>query len=345
MTLTSTPAADGLLDLNSITADGFTLIVDDQAPVSISVFWEAWGGADIKEAAIGQISEPAGTGNVDYICGFQPDVLMLTGVQGTAAANTVTRNDASMMIGAASGMLDEENIVAVANDDDASATSDTDSYCKTGECLAMIVVGGGNATARAKMTQWNYDGFRLNWLARAATGRLYTYLAIRGGDWKAGAFTIAGNSGASTTTVVTDRRGVPFAPVGLSFFGCMTVQNSAGTSNVQGRIGFGSATSTSARHSQSVWSGDALGTAAEIRTTVNYASCLSYPSSTGTLATAYDINAVNVDGFQAIVDTAGGVASEWVGFLACGSSNDPVTMNNYLQPATGGSVSASDRVR
>src|SRR5688572_10497985 len=43
VTVTSTPSADGKLDINSITSDGFTLIVDDAAPVDITIFWEAWG--------------------------------------------------------------------------------------------------------------------------------------------------------------------------------------------------------------------------------------------------------------------------------------------------------------
>ena len=47
-TVTATgPARDGALDLNSITSDGFTLIVDVQGPVDITVCWEAWGGSDI----------------------------------------------------------------------------------------------------------------------------------------------------------------------------------------------------------------------------------------------------------------------------------------------------------
>lgn len=78
LTLTSTPAADGLLDLDAILSDGFRLIVDDAAPVNITIFWEAWGGDDITNAATGEIAEPAAAGNVDYVVtgSFQPDVVM-----------------------------------------------------------------------------------------------------------------------------------------------------------------------------------------------------------------------------------------------------------------------------
>ena len=49
---------------------------------------------------------------------------------------------------------------------------------------------------------------------------------------------------------------------------------------------------------------------------------LCFPSTAGALQSAYDINAMNADGFQIIVDTAGGVASEWQGYLAFGDEPD-----------------------
>lgn len=330
MTLTSTPAADGLLDLNSITSDGFTLIVDDQAPASITVFWEAWGGDHIMGAAIGEIAEPGATGSVSYVCGLEPDVVMFAGVQGTAAANTATRNDAALMVGAASGPAATNNCVMVGDDDDASATSDTDGYAKSGECMAMIAVGSGNPDARAVLTSMNYDGFTLNWTNRATTNRRYIYLAIRGGAWAVGSFTIAGNSGGSTTTVQTLRRGgQPFRPVGLSFFGMMRAESAAGTSSAEDRQSMGSASSTSSRRAQGCWSENANATAAEIDLVLEYDSILAWPSNAGAILATLDLNAVNADGFQAIVDTAGGVASQWQAYVACGSARVDHTLNNY----------------
>lgn len=331
MTLTSTPAMDGALDLHSIDADGFTLVVDDQAPASITVFWEAWGGTTFQCAAIGEIAEPAATGSVSYVCGFKPDVVLFAGVQGTAAANTVTRNDAALMVGASCGPASAQNIVAVANDDDASATSDTDRYALSGECLAQIAVAGGNPSARAILTSLNPGGFTLNWIARATTGRLYMYLAMQGGQWSVGSTTIAGNSGSSTATVVTATRGgVTFRPVGLSFMGVSLAASAAGTSSTEGKLGLGSASSTSSRRSMGLWSENGNATAAEIDLAVEYDSCYAMPSNAGAIAETLDIDAINADGFQLIVDTAGGVASEWVGYVACGNDRRTgVDLENY----------------
>ena len=53
ITVTGVAAVDGLLDISSFDADGFTLIVDDVAPADITVFWEAWGGDEITNVTIG----------------------------------------------------------------------------------------------------------------------------------------------------------------------------------------------------------------------------------------------------------------------------------------------------
>jgi hypothetical protein len=317
MTLTSTPAADGLLDLNSITSDGFTLIVDDQGVVDIAVFWEAWGGSDILNAATGEIAEPAATGAVDYTVGFEPSVVMLAGVQATGAAQTAARNDSGLYVGAATSGNPAHNVVVVGNSDDASTASDTDGYCQTDECVAMITVGGGNPSARAQMTRTLSTGFTLNWIARATTNRRSIYLAIAGGEWRAGSLTIAGNSGGATASV----SGLPFTPKGVSLMGRMTAEQTAGTASAEDRLGLGSGTSTSSRRAQGHLSENATASsAAEIDLVLEYDQVLAYPSTGGALLTAYDINAMAADGFTLIVDTAGGVASEWIGYLTWGDN-------------------------
>lgn len=331
MTLTSTPALDGALDLQSIDSDGFTLVVDDQAPVGITVFWEAWGGDDITNAIIGEIAEPGATGSVNYSCGFRPDVLMFAGVQGTAAANTVTRNDAALMVGATNGPAN--NIVAVANEDDASTTTDTDRYARSGECLAQITVAGGNPSARASLANWLPSGFTLSWAARATTNRRYMFLAIQGGAWAVGSTTIAGNSASATATVTTlTQGGIPFQPVGISTMGCSLAASAAGTSSTEAKIGLGAGSSTSSRQAMGLWSENANATADEIDQSIEYDAIFAMPSATGTAAEAIDIDAILSNGFRLIVDVAGGVASEWIGYVACGSMQPAVSIENYLSP-------------
>src|SRR5262245_13388011 len=87
-------ATNGLLDLSDVNSNGFTFIVDDQGVQDITVMWEAWGGADISVAAVGDISTPAAGGNQNstvtgFVAGATDDqVVFFAGVQSTAALNT-----------------------------------------------------------------------------------------------------------------------------------------------------------------------------------------------------------------------------------------------------------------
>ena len=60
-----------------------------------------------------------------------------------------------------------------------------------------------------------------------------------------------------------------------------------------------------------------------INTIVRYDSVLSFPSNNGGTQATYDINAFNLNEFQIIVDTAGGNASEFQGYLAFGDTMYP----------------------
>jgi hypothetical protein len=333
VTTNGAAARDGLLDLTAIGADGFTLTVDDVTPANLTVFWEAWGGTDITSVVLGDITEPAANGAVNYtVNGFTPDganqVVMFAGCQSTTTMNTAQVNDAGWHVGFATGTGNNQ-ITVCGNSDEASTTIDTDGYCQTGQCLSMIVVAGGTSVnARAALTAWGTDQFTLDW-TRATTGRRTVFMAIKGGNWNAGSVTIAGNSASSTATV----SGLSYAPLGMSLLGNMRAQNTANTSTAPDRLAFGSGSSTSSRRTMSVYDEDSVANT-EVDTTIQYDQVLAYPSATATLLTAYDINAMNSDGFQLITDVAGGVASEWIGYLTFGS----VPLRNYPHPIQLGGV-------
>lgn len=312
-------AITGLLDLNSITADGFTLIVDDQVPDSITVFWEAWGGSDITNVTVSHFAEPAATGTQNYTAtGFTTSgtdqVVMLAGVQSTALINTGAISDSGLYVGFTTGTGTANNIVVVGNNDEGSAAADCDGYGRAGQCVAMITVAGGNPSALAILSAWGSGVFTLNWTARATTNRRSIYMAIKGGSWAAGGYTISGNSLSATATV----SGLSFTPVGISTMGAMVAESAAGTAHTFDRISLGSGSSTSSRRAQGIWDENATANQ-EINHVIEYDSVLAFPSNAGALVAAYDINAMNSDGFQIIVDLAGGVASEWQGYLAFGN--------------------------
>jgi hypothetical protein len=323
VTISAAGTVDGRLDISSFDTDGFTLIVDDVTPANLTVFYEAWGGQDIISAVVGDAPEPAATGTQNYtVAGFTSDGLnqcvMFAGVQSTAALNTGQGNDSGLCVGFASATLSTNNVVVVGNSDDASDPPDTDGYCQQGECLAMIQVAGGNPNARAALSAWGTNLFTLNWTNRATTNRRNIFLAIKGGSWRASSYTIDGNTLSSTTTVSD----LPFFLKGISLIGRMTAQNSAGTSTAQDRIGFGSGRSTTSRNSAGILDRNDVDPSS-INTIVQYSSVLSFPSTGGGVQATYDINAFNLNQFQIIVDTAGGVASEFHGYLAFGDTMYP----------------------
>lgn len=322
MTLTSTPAADGLLDVNSFTSDGFTLIVDDVTPVNITVFWEAWGGDDITVAVTGDIAEPAANGDQDYtVTGFTSNgagqVVMFAGCQATAASPTAARNDSSIMHGWATGLsgtAPAENNVMLTGADDASGTMDGSFYVLDGECIAMgVVATPTSVTARASLTQWNTDGFRLNW-TRAVTNRRYIYLAIKGGQWKAGIAVIDVRTTNATATV----SGLPFQPVGISIMSAGQSESTSGTggSEVHGSLGAIGPTTSDCR-CMGVYSPNV--NACEINSRLEYDQCLVVVDDAAAGA-SIDINAINSDGFQLITDTGDadvGSATAFIAYLAC----------------------------
>jgi hypothetical protein len=292
-------------------------------PANITVFYEAWGGQDITAAVIGDAPEPAATGTQNYtVSGFTSDgrnqVVMFAGVQSVSALNTGEGQDSGLCVGFATSTSSTNNVVVVGNADDNSGTSDTDGYCRQGECLAQIVIAGGDPNARATLSSWGTDQFTLNWTNRATTNRRNIFLAIKGGSWQASSYTIQGNTLNSTTTVSE----LPFFLRGLSLIGRMTAQSTAGTSTTEDRIGFGSVSSYTSRNSAGILDRNGQDPT-EINTIIQYNSVLSFPSTAGGTQAIYDIFEFGSMSFQIISYTLGGVANEFHGYLAFGDTMYP----------------------
>lgn len=327
VTVDGNGAITGSLDLNTITTTGFTLIVDDTAPVNITVFYEAWGGDDITDASIGDIAEPAAIGTQNYTAnGFTSDgsnqVVMFAGCQSTAALGTGQANDSGICVGFATHNDTTQNVTVCGNSDDGSATMDTDGYCIQGECLSMITVAGGNPSARATLNGYADNQFSLNWITRATTNRRYIYLAIKGGSWRSSSLTINANTLNATSTVSI----LPFNVRGFSLVGRGSVTQTAGVSVVNDEFSFGSASSITSRNSVGILDENATANV-EIDTIIRYDSVLSYPTNAGAVSELLDVNSINVNTFSLRVDVAGGVANEWVGYLTFGDQRKPRTIS------------------
>lgn len=339
-----TTAIQAKVDINSIDSNGFTLIIDQALGLgagSYVIKWEAWGGSDITNVTIGSIAEPAAIGTQNYTATgfvaspFVPDqCVMLAGVQTVNATDTIQTQDSGLYIGFATSTSTSNNIVLVGNSDDGSATMDTDSYSYTGECAGMIVIAGGNVTARATLSAYGADLFTLNWLARVTTNRRSIYMAIKGGLWTAGSTTIDGTTLNSTATISD----FPFRMRGGCLMGAAKVTTSAGISNVEDVIGYGSfrkgqglgvgvdnlvyrsyltVTDRSALADSSILMGynedDVLGYIDPNTNNIGPEYNISFGGNSATLTTV----------------TTGGVANEWIGYLVFG---DNTTMTSVGHP-------------
>lgn len=326
-TVAATPAGfvDGLLDLDSVTSDGFTLIVNDAAPVDLMVFWFVWGGDDIVNAATGEINEPAATGNQSYsVVNWLATVLgdnavLFAGCQLTVGAPTAAAQDAGFMFGAATATGAGNQFVVASNEDDGSATMDTDGYVRGDECLAMMAVAGGNPNARASFNGFDSLGFDLNWVARAVTNRRYIYLAIQGGSWNVGNYTLALGTVGNTATV----SGLKFRPKGGLGASSDRVESTAGTSTAEAKQIIGGWSSTSARRAMAYWSEHSTGNT-EIDLAIEYDGMLCFPTNAGAIDWVVDIDAINADGFRVIVDDARAVAlTDFQNFVTFGDAPRP----------------------
>ena len=300
-TVDAAGAVDGRLDISAIDSTTITFIVDDPAPVNLRVFWAAWGGGDITNAATGEITEPAATGNQSYTVtgSFQPTVGLFAGCQLTTAPPTAGVADAGLMFGAATGTGTGNQWVEAINSDEASANVDSDKYSRGDECMAMIVSGGGNPDARAAFNGFDSVGFDLDWTARAVTNRRYIYLVIAGGQWKAGSYNINVGTVGNTATV----SGLAFRPDGgLSLGRSQTPEDAAGSSSTFNQMTIGCWSAVNSRRNQGYMDANSS-PSADVGLTIDYDSILAVPSpATGTLFVV-DLDLVNSDGFRVIIDS------------------------------------------
>jgi hypothetical protein len=311
----SSGAIDGLLDLNTITSDGFTLIVDDQLSADLVLFWEAFGGA-LTVAQTLEIAEPAATGDQDYtVTGFTSggtdQVVLFAGSESTAASPTASRTDQVIMVGAARGSGSQQWVAFQGTRDAMTVGNPTSrGYGLSGECLANKTLTAGQVSARASWTQWNTNGFRLNWAERANTGRKYIALALKGGSWAVGETTLAVGTGGATTTI----SGLGFAPIGVALVSIFDVESTSDTTIIPGRLSLGTGSSPSARRAMYVQANDS-GSTAQIRLAIEYDSILVATDTSGITNRTIDLNAMSAGGFQLIVDTAAGATTIWIGYV------------------------------
>ena len=188
-TLTIAGAIDGKADLDAITTDGFRLIIDDVFSAGLQVGWIAYGGTDLTDAEIVDITSPAATGTQNITTsaalntGIDDKAVIFLG-WGTLTAGLID-TWSTFSFGVAAGNT-PANYTLSGNSQDAQATSVTNSYCKSGECISGTVNDAVNR--RASVTAWLANGFTLTWaeVGPAGAAGYFSALVLKGGRWEVG---------------------------------------------------------------------------------------------------------------------------------------------------------------
>jgi hypothetical protein len=254
--ITDAGALDGKVDLNAINSDGFQLIVDDQFVTALAIGWIAWGGADLTNAEIVDITEPAATGDQDITTSFA----LNTGIDDKAViflgapidvAGTVSAGS-RVSIGFAAGDT-PANAVLAGDSTNAQATTATMSYCRSGECLAELVTDA--VGSRAAVSAWLSNGFRLAWAEVNATDAPnWSALVLKGGRWEVGNFLTS--TGTSNTDEATT-----YIPKSLLLISANRAEDSADTTTAHQETCVGVAVDASNRWYSYVRDKDASGAA------------------------------------------------------------------------------------
>jgi hypothetical protein len=162
-------AVNGLLDVQSINSDGFTLIPDDAFPSSFRVHYLALGGDDLTNVFCGTLTEPAavGTQNITGV-GFQPDCLFIASCPAGTGSPPIVAVDSRLHVGV-STRAQGANYTWTGGSNDGATTMDANSYCRGTDESFTALAGAVNAVdSRGKPNGWNSDGFDIDWDERTS---------------------------------------------------------------------------------------------------------------------------------------------------------------------------------
>lgn len=308
--LTTAGAIDGLADLQSMDADGFTLVIDDQFATNLRVHYLALGGVDLTNAVTGMLTEPASAGTQDVTSvGFQPDAVILFSAMIGADPPGVAV-DSTMMIGVASGSSPANAVWAGASID-GSDPMQTRSYSRAGESIALFNSGINATDGRASVSAWLSNGLRLNWSEVAGSRRIH-YLALKGGNFLVGDLLTR----TDTTTPIVET-GFGFTPRAVLLGGSTQAENAPDTPSIWDEWSLGAFTSATERGAQGTVDEDNLATA-EVGTMIEFdAVHVDQAATPGTVEALMDVQSVDADGFTLIMDDADD-AQGFVWYLAFG---------------------------
>lgn len=203
---------DGKMDFDAWLTNGFRLIVDDNFANSYEVNYLIITGDDLKDAASVTVSWTTLSDQNVTSLSFQPDLAFIFGGPGHTS---VTINTIQVSSCWSFGAVDSDlrNYVLAASSEDAAGTSNTNSYCFSGECFAVVapVAPALVVEERASITAWLSNGFTWHPIeVVGAVTKLVRVLCLRGLDAIAGDILTATTLATITEGVATDPQGALF---------------------------------------------------------------------------------------------------------------------------------------
>ena len=311
-------AVDGLADLSSLDADGFTLIVDDAFAAAVSVNYLALGGADLTNMATGVFNEPGATGNHNEgALAFTPDcVIFLSAGIGAAAPGGAAHGQC--MVGAATSST-ARGVTSILQRD-AVLDSDTYRYSLSSECIALMATGTGATDYREDFVAFISGGFTLNAIERTAGARRVHYLALKGGSFRVGGLTTRTDGNDIAVTGLASR------PRGVFFASACAAESTADTPVAQSLFSMGAFDSQSAidparNRVARCTKGEDASAASDcgdiMRFDAVYAKALVTTSAVDALM---DVKSVEATGFTCVMDDTEPTVGSFVWWLAFGDA-------------------------
>ncbi len=315
--------SEGVADLASFDADGFTLDITTTFTADLRIGFLALGGSDITNVATGSVALSA-TGAVNVTDpGFEPDGVFIIG---GSDSNGV---DGGMYtsVGAATGASNE---FAVANNSEAGRTgSETGSYGYGGECFALFHEAGSTIVRnRAEFTQFTANGFDINVLEHGIAA-YFEYLVIKGASFAVG--DILTRTDGNDIAV----SGLGFDPGAVMFVSHCQAESTQDTAQTDSMFSIGAASAINERvaHGTSDQNGS---NPSECMSIIEHDAVYVKPDLADGIAAIMDIKSFDTGGFTCVMDDTEPSAGSFVGYVAVGPAaagglSGPIAMNYYAQ--------------
>jgi hypothetical protein len=265
-------------------------------------------------------SEPLATGNQDIATvGFQPDAVLLFSAMIVNDPPTTTLNS-KMMVGFATGAGNPNDVVWDAHSEDGVTPTNTKTYNRAGESIAIHGASAESPNGRAEVDAWLPNGFSLNWNEVFTSNQEDVhYLALKGGSY------VVGDLLTLATTGTIAETGFGFSPKAALFLSQNKAQSTVDTGQPHDELSIGAFSSTTDRGAQCVIDEDNVGTS-DVGTAVDHDEVYCNLDTNTAIEGLMGIQSVDSGGFTLVMDDPDPVAS-FVGYVAFGAD---ITYPGYM---------------